>query len=297
MKGLKGGLFKTKISFGERVRSLLSHKKVSNDFIEGLEEALITADIGVDSSLYIIDRIKRELSGKELGSEDIVKNKIKDYIYEILKPLEAPLYINTKPYCIMCVGVNGVGKTTVIGKLAHRLRNEGKKVILAASDTFRAAAVEQLEEWGKRTGAELIKHSEGGDPGAVAFDAVTSARSKGADIVIVDTAGRLHTRTNLMDELKKVKRVIGKSLEGAPHEVLLTLDATTGNNAIQQAVSFKDTIGVTGIVLTKLDGTARGGILVAIGKDIGIPIRYIGVGEKTEDLIDFNAKEFSENIL
>ncbi len=296
LKGIGKGLAKTREALRGRLGALFSRGKDSPETMEGLEEMLIEADIGVETTMEIMERLERALKGHE-NTMEVARGIIRDAFLDALKPLEAPLSIDSRPYCIMVVGVNGVGKTTLIGKLAHRFRKEGLKVVIGASDTFRAAAIEQLEEWGKRTGSEVVKHEEGSDPGAVAFDTVKAAQARGADIAIIDTGGRLHTKVNLMEELKKVKRVMGKALSGAPHEILLVIDATTGQNALQQALTFHRELGITGMAITKLDGTAKGGILVAIGKEVGIPIRYIGVGEGVDDLMDFRAEEFVEALL
>ena len=271
--------------------------------MEALEEALIMADVGIEASTRIVDSL---MDGFGSWDEEALLQRIREAIFKALEPaevhLEIPLEIppeippkipnDKKPLVIMVVGVNGVGKTTTIGKLASRFSAEGRSVVLGACDTFRAAAVEQLEVWGERTGATVIKQTHGTDPGAVAFDAVRAAMARKADVVILDTAGRLHTKENLMEELKKVDRVVGKALEGAPHERLLVLDATTGQNALSQARTFNDAVGVTGIVLTKLDGTAKGGIIVPLAAELSIPIRFVGVGESVEDLRVFDARDF-----
>jgi fused signal recognition particle receptor len=234
-----------------------------------------------------------------VSSRDIerLKTGLKDSIYSVLRSVERPLEVNRRPFVIMVVGVNGVGKTTTIGKLAARYSSSGKSVIIGAGDTFRAAAIEQLELWGQRAGCPVIRHAQGGDPGAVAFDAVKAAKARGTDIVILDTAGRLHTKVNLMEELKKVQRVVSKEVPDGPHENLLVLDGSTGQNALSQARFFNEAVGVTGIALTKLDGTAKGGIIVAIARELKIPIRYIGVGEGIDDLKDFSAREFVEALI
>lgn len=285
---LKDNLLKTRKNFIERIEGVLGVTKASELIIDELEEILITSDIGLKATREIIGLLRD-------NTPDDIKEFLKGEIIKILKKGEAPLNINGhKPAIIMVVGVNGSGKTTTIGKLAKRFREEGKEVFLVAGDTFRAAAIEQLTVWSDRAGARVIKHKSGADPGAVVFDAIKSAKAKNIDIVIVDTAGRLHTKIPLMEELKKVKRVIDKELPGSPQEILLTLDATTGQNAINQARIFHETIGVTGIVLTKLDGTAKGGIIISIIKELGIPVKMIGTGEGFEDLRDFNAEEFGE---
>lgn len=290
---LKKGLAKTRKSLVDKVEAIFSGRKIDFETLEELEEALLTADLGVKATTEIIDFLKERSKKGEI--KEI--SRIKEYLKEEMKGMlgEAqPLSINLKPYVILAVGVNGVGKTTTIGKLAARFRGEGRSVILAAADTFRAAAIEQLEIWANRIGAQIVKHQGGSDPAAVAYDAIEAAKARGTDVVIVDTAGRLHTKSPLMEELKKVKRVIEKGLQGAPHEVLLVVDATTGQNALRQAEMFNNAIGVTGIALTKLDGTAKGGIIFAIRRELGIPIRFIGIGEGVDDLRDFEPKEFVE---
>ena len=268
--------------------------KSREDILEALEESLILADIGAKASAEIVDNLRERLVGKD---EEKLKALLKDSIYDILKRVEKPVELTSSPFVIMVLGVNGVGKTTTIGKLAAKYSAEGKSVILAAGDTFRAAAIEQLEGWGERAGCPVIRQAQGGDPGAVAYDAMRAASARRADIVLLDTAGRLHTKVNLMEELKKVRKVAGRELPGAPHENLLVLDASTGQNALSQARLFNEAVGVTGIALTKLDGTAKGGIIVAIARELGIPIRYIGVGETVEDLKEFDAREFVEALL
>ena len=291
---LKSGLAKTHNSIVNNIESIFSSTASREGLAEMLEESLITADIGVKTSWLIIDSIKDGLKGY---NADELKTCLREAIFNILKDCQKPLEINTKPFIIMVLGVNGVGKTTTIGKLAARFASEGKKVLLGAGDTFRAAAIEQLEIWARKTGCDIIKQEQGGDPAAVAFDAVKAAVARDVDIVILDTAGRLHTKVNLMEELKKVKRIIAREIPGAPHEALLVLDASTGQNAVNQARMFNETAGVTGIVLTKLDGTAKGGIIVAIANELKIPIRFIGIGEGVEDLRVFTAREFVEAMI
>ncbi len=262
--------------------------------LEMMEEALISSDVGVKTTFEILDGLKEGLR----WDVESLKGRLRDSILEILKGVEAPLDIEAHvPYVIMVLGVNGGGKTTTIGKLAARYSGLGKKVLLGAADTFRAAATEQLEVWGERVNCPVIKHPHGGDPGAVAFDCVKAALKTKTDLVILDTAGRLHTKTGLMEELKKVRRVVEKALPGAPHENLLVLDASTGQNSLAQARLFDEAVGATGIALVKLDGTARGGIIVAIAKELKIPVRFIGVGEGLEDLSVFNAREFAEALI
>ncbi len=290
---LKGGLEKTRKAFTGKVDQIFSGgRALSEETLEELEEALISADVGVQTATEVIEHMKsREAEIRKTGSpRDFLKSEMAQVLGK-----RAPLVLfGEKPFVILVVGVNGTGKTTTIGKLASRFRQDGHSVILAAADTFRAAAIEQLEIWSKRADVPVIKQQAGGDPAAVAFDAVSAARAKNADVVIVDTAGRLHTKAPLMDELKKVKRVIGKAMPEAPQEVLLVLDATTGQNAMSQAKFFNEAVGVTSIALTKLDGTSRGGIVFAVRKELGIPIKLIGVGEGIEDLRDFDPAEFTE---
>ena len=296
---LRRSLEKTRQGIFGKVEQLLSSKgTVDDDVLERLEEALIGADVGVTTSLEVIDAVRRRIREQGRNQPDDVMSTIKGEIERLLRTSgsDAGLAGNgggfAKPFVILVVGVNGAGKTTTIGKLAHRYRNEGKTVVIAASDTFRAAANEQLEIWSKRAGATLIRQGEGSDPAAVAFDAVTSATARGVDVVIVDTAGRLHTQVNLMEELRKVRRVIQKIDPAMPHEVLLVIDASTGQNGLQQARLFGAAVGVSGLVLTKLDGTAKGGIVLAILRELKIPVRYIGVGEGIDDLQPFDPSTF-----
>ena len=288
---LKQGLAKTRKGLIDKVESIFSGRKIDFETLEELEEALLTADLGVKATTEIIESLKEKTKKGEVKDLSRIKEYLKSEMSAMLGEAQ-PLRIDRKPFAIMAVGVNGVGKTTTIGKLSARFISEGKSVILAAADTFRAAAIEQLEIWSKRTGAQLVRHQSGSDPAAVAFDAIEAAKARNIDVVIIDTAGRLHTKSPLMEELKKVKRVIEKGLESAPHEVLLVVDATTGQNALRQAEMFNNAIGVTGIALTKLDGTAKGGIIFAIRKEIGIPVRFIGIGEGMDDLRDFEPEEF-----
>ena len=262
--------------------------------LENLEEALILSDVGAITAMEIVDGLREDFGKWDL---EAVKKRLRESLYDILKDVEAPLSVGPAPHVIMVLGVNGVGKTTTIGKLASRFSSNGKSVLLAAGDTFRAAAIEQLELWGERTGASVIRQGPGGDPGAVAFDAVKAAVARRSDIVLLDTAGRLHTKDNLIEELKKIKRVVERELPGAPHENLLVLDSSTGQNALNQARIFNEAVGVTGIALTKLDGTAKGGIIVAIARELSIPVRLIGVGEGVEDLRDFEARPFVEALI
>lgn len=293
---LREGLARTRESFVERVDALvLGKKQLDPIFFDDLEEVLVEADLGVPTTLAIIEHLQTTLKRDELADGLAVRRALEARILDMLRTAEHPLDVGrARPFVVMVIGVNGVGKTTTIGKLAARYRGEGRSVLVAAGDTFRAAAVEQLEIWSRRAGADVIKQAMGTDSSAVAFDAARAARARGVDVLLVDTAGRLHTKVNLMEELKKVRRVVGREVDGAPHEVLLVLDATTGQNAIQQARLFTEEAGVTGLALTKLDGTAKGGVVIAIANELKLPIRYIGVGEKVEDLRDFRASEFVE---
>lgn len=289
---IKNGLKKTRNSLASRMEQLFhSFTKIDEDFFEELEESLILCDIGVQTSMKICSLLRQKI--KETGETDPEKIKamMKEIIFEMLQG-STELNISTKPSVILVIGVNGVGKTTTIGKLAASLKADGKKVLLGAADTFRAAAIEQLQIWADRAGVELIKHSEGADPAAVVFDAVNAGKSRGADVIICDTAGRLHNKKNLMDELAKISRVIDKEAEGCDKEVLLVLDATTGQNGVNQAREFKEVAGLTGIVLTKLDGTAKGGIVIAINDELHLPVKYIGVGEQIDDLQPFDARAY-----
>lgn len=290
------GLLKTKQNIGAGFRSFFLGKKIDDELFEELEEQLLIADIGVPTTSKIIKNLTEHASRKELQDAELLYQQLKVEMADILEPVAQPLKIDStkKPYVILMVGVNGVGKTTTIGKLARKFQAEGKSVILAAGDTFRAAAVEQLQVWGERNHIPVVAQSTGSDSASVIFDAMQSAAARNIDILIADTAGRLQNKNNLMDELKKIVRVMKKYDETAPHEIMLTLDAGTGQNAISQAKLFNEAVGLTGISLTKLDGTAKGGVIFAIADQFKLPIRYIGVGEKIEDLREFNAKEFIE---
>ncbi|MBF0519006.1 MAG: signal recognition particle-docking protein FtsY [Nitrospirae bacterium] len=290
---LKTGLKKTREALFMDVETLFSGKAVTEETIEAFEEILFTSDIGVKSTTEIIEGLKEEYKAGKIKKTDDIKVFLKSTMTAILGMPQPFVLYRERPFVVFCLGVNGVGKTTTIGKLAMKAVSEGHSVILAAADTFRAAAIEQLDVWATRAGASIVKHQHGSDPAAVAYDAVEAAKARGIDLVIVDTAGRLHTKTHLMEELKKIKRVIGKSVPGAPHETLLVLDATTGQNALSQAKLFNEAVGVTGIALTKMDGTSKGGIVLAIKKELNIPIRLIGVGEKIGDYQDFIPGEFA----
>ena len=290
------GLVKTKQSIGSGFLSFFRGKKIDDDLFEELEEQLLVADLGMPTTTKIINNLTQHASKKQLKDADLLYQQLKVELADVLKPVSQPLEIDSskKPYVILMVGVNGVGKTTTIGKLARKFQQEGKSVMLAAGDTFRAAAVEQLQVWGERNHIPVVAQSTGSDSASVIFDTMQSAHAKGIDILIADTAGRLQNKNHLMDELKKIVRVMKKYDESAPHEIMLTLDAGTGQNAISQAKLFNEAVGLTGIALTKLDGTAKGGVIFAIADQFNLPIRYIGVGEKIEDLRPFNAEEFIE---
>lgn len=293
---MKEGLSKTRKGITGRIDELLRYyREIDDDFFDDLEETLIISDIGYETSNKIIEDLRKRVKDEKIGNVDQIKAILKENISQILekdsKGLDLP-----SPTVILVVGVNGVGKTTTIGKLANILRSNGKKVLLAAADTFRAAAAEQLEIWANRAGVDIVRHNEGADPAAVVYDAIQAAKSRDRDVLICDTAGRLHNKKNLMNELEKIKRVIDREMPEAHREVLLILDATTGQNAISQASMFKDTVGITGIVLTKLDGTAKGGVVIAIKSQLDIPIYYIGVGEKMDDLQPFDPQAFAEGL-
>jgi len=291
---LKQGLSRTRSQLGNQLAGLFGGGKIDDDVYEELETILLTSDVGVAATQALLEDIKGRVQRQALSDTSQLKSALKDALMSLLAPLEQTLQTNTKqPYIIMLAGVNGAGKTTTIGKLTHLFQSEGKSVLIAAGDTFRAAAREQLQAWGERNNVHVVA-SEGGDPAAVIFDAVNSAKAKGIDIVLADTAGRLPTQLNLMEEIRKVQRVIDKAIPGAPHEILLVLDANTGQNAVMQVKAFDDALGVTGLVLSKLDGTAKGGVIAAIAQTRPIPIRFIGVGESIDDLRPFKAREFVE---
>ncbi len=291
---LKEKLTKTRQAFVEKVEQIFTGRKIDEAALEDLEETLIMSDVGTKAASEIMSGLREKIKKGEATDVENVKELLKKEMINLLGS-PVPLVIsNSKPFVILAIGVNGVGKTTTIGKLASRFRSQGLSVLLAAGDTFRAAAIEQLEIWAKRADTQFVKHQQGSDPAAVAFDAIIAAKSRNIDVVIIDTAGRLHTKSNLMEELKKVKRSIQKAMPEAPQETLLVVDATTGQNALRQAEYFKEAVDVTGIALTKLDGTAKGGIIFAINRNLGIPVKLIGVGEGIEDLRDFVPEEFVE---
>ncbi len=291
---LKTGIQKTRSGLVDRIEDVLSgRKEIDAELLEELEYTLITADLGVQTVQDILEQIRQQMDRKQSGDAAEIRSMIREQLLEVLRASETPLHIVTKPPAVvMLVGINGSGKTTTIGKLAHRFLGEGRKVLLCAADTFRAAAVEQLEVWAERAGVDVIRQKTGADPSAVVFDALQAAKARAVDYVIIDTAGRLHTKENLMAELEKMRRTCQRVVPGSPHEVWLVLDATTGQNGLEQARKFTESAGVTGILLTKLDGTAKGGVVVAIARELNLPIRFIGVGEKIDDLLPFEPERF-----
>ncbi len=291
---LKSGLTKTRESISEQMNSVFSvFVRVDEELFESLEEALIMADIGVESTEYIIETLRENVKQKHITDGTVVKEELKNIISDILSSQDSAVDVSTKPAVILVIGVNGVGKTTSIGKIASHYRAQGKKVMLAAADTFRAAAIDQLDVWAQRSGSDIIKHMENSDPAAVVFDACAAAKARNADILICDTAGRLHNKKNLMAELAKINRVIERELPESSRETLLVLDASTGQNAVSQAKLFGETTDITGIVLTKLDGTAKGGIVISLAKEQNLPVKFVGVGEGVDDLQEFNPLEFA----
>ena len=295
---LKNGLGKTRNSFGDKINSVFSNfRKVDEELLEELEEALIMSDVGVETSTKIIANLRDKIKKQNLKEADEVKQALREEIQNIFDEIDNTLHLDTTPSIILVVGVNGVGKTTSIGKIANRLKQDGKKVVIAAADTFRAAAVEQLEIWANRAGCQIVKKEEGADPASVVYDAIKKTREENADVLICDTAGRLHNKKYLMDELEKIKRVIDKELPDASKEILLVLDATTGQNAILQVQAFKETVDITGLVLTKLDGTAKGGVVIGITNENHMPVKFIGVGEQIDDMEVFNSKDFVKAII
>ena len=295
---LKNGMNKTKSSFDEKINNVFkSFRKVDEDFLEELEEILIMSDIGVDTSVKIINNLRTKIKKEKIQDEEDVKKALREEMQAILDGNDISLHLNTKPSVILVVGVNGVGKTTSIGKIANRLAKDGKKVVVAAADTFRAAAVEQLEIWANRSGADIVKREEGVDPASVVYDAMKITKEKQADVLIVDTAGRLHNKKYLMDELNKIQKVINKEMPEADKEVLLVIDGATGQNAISQVKAFKQETDLTGLVITKLDGTAKGGVAIGIVAENNIPIKFIGVGEQIDDMEVFNSEDFVKAII
>lgn len=295
---LKNSLNKTKTSFDEKINNVFSNfRKVDEEFLDELEEILIMSDIGMDTSIKIISNLRERIKKEKIQDEEQVKQVLREEMQQILDVTDIKLHLETRPSVILVVGVNGVGKTTSIGKIANRLAKDGKKVVVAAADTFRAAAVEQLEIWATRAGAEIVKREEGVDPASVVFDAIKKTKETEADILIVDTAGRLHNKKYLMDELNKIQKVINKEMPESDKEVLLVIDGTTGQNAISQVKAFKNEADITGIILTKLDGTAKGGVVIGIVEENQIPVKFIGVGEQLEDMEIFNSEDFIKAII
>ena len=295
---LKNGLNKTKTSFDEKMNDIFSNfRKVDEDLLEELEEALIMSDVGANTSATIINNLRERVKKENIKDEQGVREALRKEIQEIFDATDNTLKLETKPAVILVVGVNGVGKTTSIGKIANRLKKDGKKVVVAAADTFRAAAVEQLEIWANRVGCDIVKREEGVDPASVVYDAIKITKEKNADVLICDTAGRLHNKKYLMDELIKIKKVIDKELPDSSEEVLMVLDATTGQNAISQVQAFKETVDITGIVLTKLDGTAKGGAVIGIVNENKVPVKFIGVGEQVDDMEIYNSEDFVKALI
>ena len=295
---LKQGMSKTKTSLDEKINNVFkSFKKVDDDFLDELEEVLIMSDIGMDTSIKIMNNLRQRIKKEKIQDEEEIKEALREEMIQILSKTDINLKLNTNPSVILVIGVNGVGKTTSIGKIANRLAKDGKKVVIAAADTFRAAAVEQLEIWAKRAGADIVKREEGVDPASVVYDAIKITRQKNADVLIVDTAGRLHNKKYLMDELRKIQKVIKREMNECDEEVLLVIDGTTGQNAISQVKAFKEEADITGLVLTKLDGTAKGGVVIGIVEENNIPVKFIGVGEQIDDMEVFNAEDFVKAII
>jgi len=295
---IKAGLSKTRDALSNTLDSVFSgFSEIDDDFYDELEESLIIADLGVDTAVKATDRLRKTIKEQHLKTTEEAKAALKEILVEMLNVGDTALDLSTKPSVILVIGVNGVGKTTTIGKIATQLKNEGKNVLLVAGDTFRAAAADQLEIWAERSGSSIVRQSEGADPASVVYDGIQSAKAKGADVIIIDTAGRLHNKTNLMNELNKISRIVERELPNAAKEVLLVLDGTTGQNGLIQAKQFKEIAGVTAIALTKLDGTAKGGIVIAVADSLQIPVKFVGVGEKADDLMPFEAKDFVEALL
>lgn len=295
---LKQGLSKTKNSFDEKINNVFSNfRKVDEELLEELEDALIMSDVGVETSVKIISNLREKIKKEKIETAEEVKEALRKEIIEVLDKVDNSLNLNTTPSVILVVGVNGVGKTTSIGKIANRLKKDGKKIVIAAADTFRAAAVEQLEIWAKRANCDIVKKEEGADPASVVFDAIQITKQNNADVLICDTAGRLHNKKYLMDELVKIKKVIDKELPEASKEVLMVLDATTGQNAISQVKAFKETVDINGLILTKLDGTAKGGVVIGIVAENNMPVKFIGIGEQIDDMEIFNSSDFVKALI
>ena len=294
---IKQGLTKTRDAIGATLGDLFKFSELDDDFYDELEESLILADLGVDTAVKAADLLRKKVKEEHIKTTEEAKAALKQILVDMLNVGDTALNLSTTPSVVLVIGVNGVGKTTTIGKIATRLVNEGKKVLLVAGDTFRAAAADQLEIWAERSGAAIVRQNEGADPASVVFDGIQSAKAKGVDVILIDTAGRLHNKQNLMNELNKITRVVERELPDAAKEVLLVLDGTTGQNGLIQAKQFKEIAGVTAIALTKLDGTAKGGIVIAVADALQIPVKFVGVGEKADDLMPFEAKDFVEALL
>lgn len=293
---IKAGLTRTKENIGHSIDQLFAGE-LNDDFYDELEETLILGDMGVDTTLKAVEELRRRVKEEKIKDMDSARTCLRQVLTEMLQVGQPDLHLTTTPSVALFIGVNGVGKTTTIGKLAAKMKGEGKRVLMAAADTFRAAAADQLEIWSGRSGVEIVRQHEGADPAAVVFDALTAAKARGTDVVLIDTAGRLHNKQNLMNELNKISRVVDRELPGCDRETLLVLDATTGQNGLIQAKQFKETAGITGIVLTKLDGSAKGGIVIAIAQELQVPVKYIGVGEGIDDLMPFQAEAFVEALI
>ena len=291
---IKAGLMKTRTALGSTLANVFTASEIDDDFYEELEESLILADLGVDTSLKAVELLRQSVKEQHLKAAEDAKSALKQILVDMLNVGSVQLDLSTKPSVILVIGVNGVGKTTTIGKIAAQLEKEGKNVLLVAGDTFRAAAADQLEIWAERSGASIVRQHEGADPASVVFDGIQSAKAKGADVIIIDTAGRLHNKQNLMNELGKISRIVGRELPEAAKEVLLVLDGTTGQNGLIQAKQFKEIAGVTAVALTKLDGTAKGGIVIAVADALQLPVKFVGVGEQVDDLMPFEAEPFVE---
>ena len=295
---IKAGLSKTRDALSDTLGSVFSgFSEIDDDFYDELEESLILADLGVDTAVKAADRLRKTVKERHLKTTEEAKEALKEILVDMLNVGETELNLSTTPSVVLVIGVNGVGKTTTIGKIATQLKSQGKNVLLVAGDTFRAAAADQLEIWAERSGSSLVRQAEGADPASVVYDGIQSAKAKGADVILIDTAGRLHNKQNLMNELNKISRIVERELPNAAREVLLVLDGTTGQNGLLQAKQFKEIAGVTAIALTKLDGTAKGGIVIAVADSLQIPVKFVGVGEKAEDLMPFEAKDFVEALL
>ena len=294
---IKAGLTKTREALSDTLGSVFAASEIDEDFYDELEESLILADLGMDTAIRAVTKLRQRVNNNNLKTVEQAREALKDILEEILNVGDTALNLSTSPSVILVIGVNGVGKTTTIGKIAKQLTDQGKKVLLVAADTFRAAAADQLEIWAERSGASIVRQTEGADPASVVYDGIQSARAKEVDVIIIDTAGRLHNKTNLMNELNKISRIVNRELPNAAKEVLLVLDGTTGQNGLIQAKQFKEIAGVTAIALTKLDGTAKGGIVISVADALQIPVKFVGVGEKAEDLMPFEARAFVEALI